>query len=237
MFLRKILIVLLCFILFSFFGYSKIYLSKDKSEKIFLVNKLENNTDDRYIKNFKKYKLVYVNQDEFEELKEKNDQLEELNPEEINEYNYDEEISIASRTYNIEFNLIKSIIKAFSKFDKNFQKNNKFGMMGINKKWFSNNFDAFDSKKNILLGTKILREYLVKYEYDLLLALSSYFLSTDEVDRFFRKTGDIPPDKNCRIFIKDVITNYNSYNSVSSISIKKQYKGKEGKFLLYNIKK
>ncbi|HPN32651.1 MAG TPA: transglycosylase SLT domain-containing protein [bacterium] len=224
-------------------AHSAIYLYKDETNKLFLTNNLEKSSDKKFVEKSDKYKIIYANNDEISEIKQLEDKLKLLEPNEQNEFLYDKEISMAAAKYGVEFPLVKAVIKSISNFDLNFTADERFGIMGIKKEWAAEKKmpDINNAALNIEAGTMKLLDYLIKFDYDLTLALSAYYLSPEKVQEELKATGDLPKVSACRNFINSVLSNLKIYadeineSSQNMITpIKKKIIKEGGSLYLYN---
>lgn len=104
---------------------------------------------------------------------------------------YKEEILIAAQTYGIDPELIASIINAESSFKNNqISAKNAVGLMQLLPSTASSltdeEFDLFDAKTNILLGTKYLA-YLINKFKDIDTALFAYNAGEGNVLRWLKE--------------------------------------------------
>lgn len=122
-------------------------------------------------------------------------------------------IQLAAKTFDINPNLIKSIIKAESNFNP-YAKSNKgaLGLMQLMPETvaFVKIKDPFNPKENIFGGTKYLRYLLDKYNQNLILSLAAYNAGPKAVDRY----GGVPPFPETKDFVKKVLKFYNYYTNL-----------------------
>ena len=224
-------------------AHSAIYLYKDETNKLFLTNNLEKSSDKKFVEKSDQYKIIYANNDEISEIKQLEDKLKLLEPNEQNEFLYDKEISMAAAKYGVEFPLIKAVIKSISGFDINFNADGRVGIMGIKKEWAAEKKiqDINNAALNIEAGTMKLLEYLIKFDYDLTLTLSAYYLTPEKVQEELKATGDLPKVSECRNFVNNVLSNFKVYadeineSSQNMITpIKKKFIKEGSSLYLYN---
>ncbi|MBP7654042.1 lytic transglycosylase domain-containing protein [Candidatus Dependentiae bacterium] len=217
-----------------------IYLYKDDNNKLFLTNSIDKTSDKKIVEKSDQYKIIYANNDEIQELKQAEEQIKLLDPAEQSEFLFDKEISVAAAKHGIEFALLKAVIKSLTKFDVNYNNDGRLGIAGIKKNWVAEKKvkDSNTPSGNIEIGAMMLSEYLIKFDYDLFLTLSAYYLSPDKVEEELKNTGDLPKVPECRIFINNVLTNFKTYSDEitenSPTPIKQKFIKEGNSVLLYN---
>lgn len=125
----------------------------------------------------------------------------------ISNNTYDAIIRRAANTHQVDFALVKAVIKAESSFNPNaISRAGAQGLMQI----MPANFESFaisnpfDPEENITAGTRYLRYLMDRYNQDLRLALAAYNAGPGAVDRY----GDIPPFRETRGYVQRVLSYY-----------------------------
>lgn len=124
---------------------------------------------------------------------------------------YEEIIRYAAHLYEMEYELIKAIIKVESNFRKEAVSNRGArGLMQIMPTTGTqlNLDEPFDPESNILAGTKYVKSLVTKFNNDVPLALAAYNAGPGAVTRHNNK---VPPYKETRNYIKKVLTFYEKY--------------------------
>lgn len=116
-------------------------------------------------------------------------------------YSYEEIINIASQAYNVPSDLIKSVIMMESSFDPN--STSYCGAMGLMQLMpvaakEVGVSDAYDPVQNIMGGTKLLSQFLKKYDGDISLTLAAYNGGPGNV----KKYNGVPPF--CQKYVEKV---------------------------------
>lgn len=120
---------------------------------------------------------------------------------------YREIVEAAAARYNVDAELITSVIAAESNFEpKAVSRKNARGLMqllpGTAAKLGVQNI--FDPKENVEAGTKYLRELLSRYNNNLALALAAYNAGPERVQQY----GSVPPYKETISYVRRVKQNY-----------------------------
>ena len=120
---------------------------------------------------------------------------------------YDPVIRRAAQMNNVDFALVKAVIKAESGFNpRAVSRAGAQGLMQI----MPSNFESFgianpfDPEENIGAGTRYLKYLMDRYDQDLQLALAAYNAGPSVVDRY----SGIPPFPETRQYIERVLTYY-----------------------------
>ncbi len=127
----------------------------------------------------------------------------------IKEQAYDSIIKKASQKYNLDFYLIKSLIKAESLFDSNaISSKGASGLMQLmpttaKSLGVSN---AFDPEQNIMAGTKYLKKLIKRFK-NVKLALASYNAGAVAVIFY----GGVPPFEETQKYVKKISKYYFNY--------------------------
>jgi len=120
---------------------------------------------------------------------------------------YDEHISRAASTYNVDPLLVKSVIKAESNFDSRaVSPKGAKGLMQLMPGTAAdlNVFDPFDPRANIFGGTNYLRQMLERFGGDVRLALAAYNAGPARVE----SVGGVPGIPETRQYIERVLGHY-----------------------------
>ncbi len=114
-----------------------------------------------------------------------------------------EMVKAAAARYNVDADLITSVIAAESNFDpKAVSRKNARGLMQLLPETAARFGvqDIFDPQENIDAGTHYLRDLLQRYNNDLVLALAAYNAGPDRVQQF----GRVPPYAETTSYIRRV---------------------------------
>lgn len=126
-------------------------------------------------------------------------------------YRFDHIISWAAEKYDIEFELIKAVIKVESNFDSlAVSKTGARGLMQLMPPTAKELrvLDSFDPIENIDAGTRYLKSLFGRFEGNLKLALAAYNAGKNAV---IRNNGQIPPYKETKGYVKKVLRYFNIY--------------------------
>lgn len=125
---------------------------------------------------------------------------------------FDGIIQDASRRYNVDFSLLKAIIRAESSFNPQaISRKGARGLMQI----MPENFqtldirDPFDPKQNIMGGARYFRNLLDRYKGKVALTLAAYNAGPTAVDRYRR----IPPYVETQDYVEKVLRFYKFYKN------------------------
>lgn len=132
---------------------------------------------------------------------------------------YIAEVEKGKKEYLIPDSLIYTVMNIESSFKMNFKKDNKIGLMGVEKDKNINEKFYLVPENNILLGLKKLKEYYDKYEGDNLKILLAYFYGESELEKInFELDGDINleriKNKKDREKIENIIYTYAFYSAI-----------------------
>ncbi|MCX5913964.1 MAG: lytic transglycosylase domain-containing protein [Deltaproteobacteria bacterium] len=131
---------------------------------------------------------------------------------------YDHLIFKASEKYNVEYNLIKAVIKAESNF--NPQAVSRAGARGLMQLMPKTAYayqvqDSFEPESNIEAGVRYLRYLLNLFQGNLHLALAGYNAGENAVI----KNKGIPPYPETRTYVQRVLRFYQEYGKETKTSI------------------
>ena len=125
---------------------------------------------------------------------------------------FDGIIQDASRRYDLDFSLLKAIIRAESSFNPQaISRKGARGLMQI----MPENFqtldiqDPFDPKQNIMGGARYFRSLLDRYQGKVALTLAAYNAGPTAVDRYRR----IPPYVETQDYVEKVLRFYKYYKN------------------------
>lgn len=121
-------------------------------------------------------------------------------------------IESAAKKYNLDAELIASVIAAESNFDPNaISPRNARGLMQLLPETAARFGvqNIFDPQENVDAGTRYLSELLRRYNNDLVLALAAYNAGPDKVQQF----GRVPPYRETTSYIRRVKRTYDKKKS------------------------
>ena len=125
---------------------------------------------------------------------------------------YDGIIQDAARRYDVDFSLLKAIIRAESSFNPlAISRKGARGLMQIMPANFQNLDiqDPFDPEQNIMGGTRYFRTLLDRYQGKVALTLAAYNAGPTAVDRYRR----IPPYAETQDYVEKVLRYYKYYKN------------------------
>lgn len=128
---------------------------------------------------------------------------------------YRELVQAAAARYNVDADLITSVIAVESNFDpKALSRKNARGLMQLLPETAARLGvqDIYDPQENIDAGTRYLRELLEKYNNDLTLALAAYNAGPDRVEQY----GRVPPFTETLSYVRRVKRSYDKSKSKAS---------------------
>lgn len=129
---------------------------------------------------------------------------------------FDDYILAASEKYNVDPNLIRSVIQQESKFDPNAGSNKGAGglmqlMPDTAKDLGLTPAERFDPEKNIDAGTKYLSQQLDRYHGDISLALAAYNAGPGNVNKY----GGVPPFAETQNYVSKITADYENRTAAS----------------------
>ena len=128
---------------------------------------------------------------------------------------YRELVQAAAARYNVDADLITSVIAVESNFDpKALSRKNARGLMQLLPETAARLGvqDIYDPQENIDAGTRYLRELLEKYNNNLTLALAAYNAGPDRVEEY----GRVPPFTETLSYVRRVKRSYDKSKSKAS---------------------
>lgn len=123
---------------------------------------------------------------------------------------YDYHIMNVSQYYGFDPYLVKAVIKAESRFDR--EALSASGAMGLMQLMPSTAKDLgvkdpYDPRENIEAGVKYLKALLDRFDNDLSLALAAYNAGPETVKRY----GTVPPFQETKDYLRRVLKYYSEY--------------------------
>ncbi len=128
---------------------------------------------------------------------------------------YRELVEAAAARYNVDADLITSVIAVESNFDpKALSRKNARGLMQLLPETAARLGvqDIYDPQENIDAGTRYLRELLEKYNNNLTMALAAYNAGPDRVEQYRR----VPPFPETLSYVRRVKRSYDKSKSKAS---------------------
>jgi soluble lytic murein transglycosylase-like protein len=128
---------------------------------------------------------------------------------------YRDLVEAAAKRYNVDADLISSVIAVESSFDpKAVSRKNARGLMQLLPETAARLGvrDIFDPRENIDGGTRYLRELLQQYNNDVALALAAYNAGPDRVQQY----GRVPPFAETISYVRRVKRGYEKSKSKAS---------------------
>ena len=128
---------------------------------------------------------------------------------------YRELVEAAAARYNVDADLITSVIAVESNFDpKALSRKNARGLMQLLPETAARLGvqDIYDPQENIDAGTRYLGELLEKYNNNVTLALAAYNAGTDRVEQY----GRVPPFTETLSYVRRVKRSYDKSKSKAS---------------------
>jgi soluble lytic murein transglycosylase len=125
---------------------------------------------------------------------------------------YDGIIQDAARRYDVDFSLLKAIIRAESSFDSQaISRKGARGLMQIMPQNYAvlDIQDPFDPQQNIMGGARYFRALLDRYQGKVALTLAAYNAGPTAVDRYRR----IPPFAETQDYVTKVLRFYKHYKN------------------------
>jgi len=117
-------------------------------------------------------------------------------------------INTASGTYNLDPDLVNSVIRAESGFNQHaVSPKGAQGLMQLMPQTASQLGvqNAFDPQANVEGGTRYLRELLERYDFDLIKALAAYNAGPQRVEQY----GGVPPYYETKAYVARIVRDYN----------------------------
>jgi soluble lytic murein transglycosylase-like protein len=133
----------------------------------------------------------------------------------------DDIVKAAAARYNVDAELITSVIAAESNFDpKAVSKRNARGLMQLLPETAARFGvrNIFDPQENVEAGTHYLRDLLQRYNNDLTLALAAYNAGPEKVQQF----GRVPPYSETISYVRRVKKSYEKSKSAASSATSSQ---------------
>lgn len=114
----------------------------------------------------------------------------------------------ASDRHQIDADLIRSVIRAESRFKPNaVSKKGARGLMQLMPATAESLgvMDSFDARENVMGGTRYLRELLARFDYDMVKALAAYNAGSTRVERY----KGVPPYRETRAYVAEIVREFN----------------------------
>jgi hypothetical protein len=142
--------------------------------------------------------------------------------------NLDDVVNEASGRYQLDPDLVNSVIKAESGF--NARAVSPKGARGLMQLMPGTATEmgvpnAFDPQANVEGGTKYLRELLEKYNFDLVKALAAYNAGPQRVEQF----GGVPPYYETRAYVARIVKDFNKKKIAQRTAAQKSASNKSAK--------
>ena len=119
-----------------------------------------------------------------------------------------ETVKAASGTYNLDPDLVTSVIRAESGFNvRAVSPKGAQGLMQLMPQTASQLGvrNAFDPQANVEAGTRYLRELLERYDFDLIKALAAYNAGPQRVEQY----GGVPPYFETKAYVARIVRDFN----------------------------
>src|ERR1700683_3709106 len=119
-----------------------------------------------------------------------------------------ETVKAASGTYNLDPDLVTSVIRAESGFNvRAVSPKGAQGLMQLMPQTASQLGvrNAFDPQANVEAGTRYLRELLERYDFDLIKALAAYNAGPQRVEQY----GGVPPYHETKAYVARIVRDFN----------------------------
>jgi soluble lytic murein transglycosylase-like protein len=117
-------------------------------------------------------------------------------------------VSEASKSHQVDADLIRSVIRAESRFQpRAVSRKGARGLMQLMPSTAQQLGvrDSFDARENIMGGTQYLRDLLVKYDNDIVKALAAYNAGANRVEQY----RGVPPYRETRAYVAQIVRDFN----------------------------